>query len=444
MITRYRSTPIVFLAVALSCAAWMGAQAPAPAAEHESLTVTAREAISPNSGSAAKACARLRAAGPAGLEALLAVHKAVLTRGPSDPAWSRAKLAIDRVAGQYDAFASRLYWYEDLDEARAAALASGRPILSLRLLGRLDEDLSCANSRFFRTALYANADVARALREGFILHWSSERPVPHITIDYGNGRVIHRTITGNSIHYVLDAKGRPVDALPGLWGARAFLEQLERDVILERSLRGLDPERRAQALAAQHAAWSDELARAWPEGRWSNRAIGAGNDARSAGALSMHKGITQSALLGAVTPPPVRTFGLAPDLDYPSTLFRLVAEHRSEVRLDAASRALMRLKEGPGSDAPDAGEPGPEADLRFDRLVGNFENSIALDEVRNQYDLGGTLHEWFAAGAGDHSFEAFNRRVYDELFHSPQSDEWLGLVPADTYTAVDRGGATPR
>ena len=36
----------------------------------------------------------------------------------------------------------------------------GKPILSLRLLGKLTDEFSCANSRFFRTVLYPNAEVS--------------------------------------------------------------------------------------------------------------------------------------------------------------------------------------------------------------------------------------------------------------------------------------------
>ena len=33
-------------------------------------------------------------------------------------------------------------------------------------------------------------------------------------------------------------------------------------------------------------------------------------------------------------------------------------------------------------------------------------------------------------------------RVYAELFLTPSSDPWLGLVPSDTYTALRDGGLT--
>src|SRR5262249_9198830 len=117
-----------------------------------------------------------------------------------DPALERVSHALDAVGAQRDNWAQRLYWYTDLDKAEAAAKATGRPILSLRLLRRLDEELSCANSRFFRTALYANERVAYIMQNRFILHWQTVRPVPTVTIDFGDGRRIERTITGNSLH----------------------------------------------------------------------------------------------------------------------------------------------------------------------------------------------------------------------------------------------------
>jgi len=108
----------------------------------------------------------------------------------------------------------------------AEARRTQRPILSLRLLGRLDEELSCANSRFFRKLLYPDPQINQVLRRDFVLHWQSVRPVPKVTIDFGDGRRIERTLTGNSVHLVLDMYGQPADALPGLVAREAFLEQL--------------------------------------------------------------------------------------------------------------------------------------------------------------------------------------------------------------------------
>ena len=131
-----------------------------------------------------------------------------------------------------------LTWFTDLPAAVAEARRSQRPILSLRLLGRLDEELSCANSRFFKKLLYPEPRINRVLRERFVLHWESVRPVPIVTIDFGGGNKLVRTLTGNSCHLVLDPFGRPADALPGLFSADVFLQLLARGAMFGLADRG--------------------------------------------------------------------------------------------------------------------------------------------------------------------------------------------------------------
>ena len=46
----------------------------------------------------------------------------------------------------------------------------------------------------------------------------------------------------------------------------------------------------------------------------------------------------------------------------------------------------------------------------------------------------------FVAGDVTPDVQPLNERVYAELFLTPSSDPWLGLVPPDTYSALDRGG----
>src|SRR5215470_13530070 len=136
-----------------------------------------------------------RQLGPRGLDAFIAAHG--IAPGAE----------LDRVCAQRDAHTTLLYWFTELPAAVAEARRTQRPILSLRLLGRLDEELSCANSRFFRKLLYPDPQINQVLRNEFVLHWQSVRPVPRVTIDFGDGRRIERTLTGNSAHVVLDMHG---------------------------------------------------------------------------------------------------------------------------------------------------------------------------------------------------------------------------------------------
>ena len=122
---------------------------------------------------------------------------------------------------------AHLDWHNSLPSAMTDAQKTGRPILSLRLLGRLDEEYSCANSRYFRTLLYPEKSVQKAMR-AYTLHWQSVRPVPKVTIDFGDGRTLVRTITGNSLHAVLRSDGTPVDAVLGLLSTDAFVTALDR------------------------------------------------------------------------------------------------------------------------------------------------------------------------------------------------------------------------
>ncbi len=94
--------------------------------------------------------------------------------------------------------------------------------------------------------------ISQNLRDNFILHWSSERAVPVVTIDMGDGRILKRTLTGNSAHYLLDAQGRPLDVLPGLYSPGAFEEWLQNGEALFKECNGLEGAERREKLKAWH------------------------------------------------------------------------------------------------------------------------------------------------------------------------------------------------
>lgn len=408
-----------------------------------------QEAVSENSHTSAPAIAALRAQGPAGLQALLEAHAALIhqheTDGnrvlptPKDAAWERLRAALDKVSGQRDCHASRLYWYTDLEQARAAAKASGKPILSLRLLGRLDEEYSCANSRFFRTTLYANAEVSQYLRDHFILHWKSVRPVPRITIDFGDGRKIERTVTGNSIHYVLDSDGEPIDALPGLYGPKAFLKGLA------------DAEQAAQKYASLKGDARDGYLRLYHAER--NAATTAARDADLARISNVPSQLLAtsfrppSALAaggvawgkGAVEMPMLKSFQNMDDADWA----KIALLHQDDAALDAGAQTLIRSKNLTAYDASRTALSKALYENPFVVMMRNLQRSIAEDTVRNEYVLHSKIHDWFASGTEPKDLERLNSKIYAELFLTPDTDPWLGLVPANTFTGLDDNGLVP-
>lgn len=331
-------------------------------------------------------------------------------RWTSAPAGERAALqkTLDRVCAQKDCHASRLYWYTDLEEAKAAAHRLGRPILSLHLLGRLDEELSCANSRFFRTLLYSDDAISSILRDKFVLHWHSVRDVPIVTIELGGGRVIRQTITGNSVHYLLDADGRPLDALPGLYSPAAFRDHLENWVWLTDNLL-----RRADRIEALRGYHQTQFVAS------STRAAALGID-RSiydgqqpvwvAQQLSQSKSATEAPLLRQLK-------GKRGDEVAPA-IAEIGEREKASIVFSASTLKLMNSKQTLTAE-----------------LLDNLRRTVAADTASNEYDLHRRIHQWFANGeVGD--LHSLNERVYAELFLTPTSDPWLGLQSDSIFTAI--------
>lgn len=397
----------------------------------------------------------LRAAGPLGLSALLTQAK---TAGRLDPSLDPL---LERVAAQRYARYSGLYWYTDLDRAIARAEAEHKPILSLRLLGDLRDDLSCANSRYFRVVLYPDPAVNQYLRDNFVLHWSSERPVPKVTVDYGDGRKLVRTVTGNSIHYVLDSHGRAVNAIPGLMAARPFVAALADSASLANEGRDLSDAELSELVRAEHASRELDLLKRWQSEfsavgvRIENRdpaalsALNARLDsdieqrpvspvaAAEAASLATAKAVVEVRLIENMTP---KAPFSANDARRQSTLaaWSKVAErHRSEAVLSEESRALMRELAPRGFDID--GHAVPIDDAGFAALVDRFEQVLALDTVKNQLELGVAIHERLAARPSD-SLDDLNRWVYATVFLTPRSDPWLGLTADHGFTALPADG----
>jgi hypothetical protein len=385
---------------------------------------------------------------PAALEALLAEYD----RARGD---DRERLAarVDEAAAQRYATVSRMFWYTDLDDARDASRATGKPILSLRMLGDLREDLSCANSRFFRVALYANGELSRWLRDHFVLHWSSERPVPKLTIDFGDGRQLATTIAGNSAHYVLDADGRVIDVLPGLMTPKAFRHELEPLIELADALGGADAPERARLLEEHHAGAVQAIDETWkllgaagvPEMTWGDSLAAA--ERRAMTKMRVEAPVVKTARLGA-DPSSVEVDSKV----WEQLGVRYLAARGLEARdgkvvamfgddvdarilpppviLDEQSRAL--LVELAALDDEHA----------LAKMIQQFEASMVADTALNLLQLRRQVHEQLAGFARSNlpaDFDAINAWVYSALFLTPASDPWLGMQPAGVFTGLPNG-----
>jgi hypothetical protein len=436
MLRRFFTYPVAFLCLTLFLAL--------PVLAKEAPDALARMAVSEKPSESAPAIAELREMGPEGLRVLFDTYaeqiKRVTAGEPvNEQEWQRLSAALDAVSQQRNSYASDLYWYTDFEKAKAAAKSSGKPILSLRLLGNLNEEFSCANSRFFRTVLYANADVSKYLREHFILHWKSVRPAPRVTIDFGDGRKLERTITGNSIHYVLDSNGLLVDGLPGLYGPAAFMRELaQAETMAKQVAAEKNMANRFRALRAYHTSGIQAIASNWA----SDVAQTGGKVPEDVAARIEQRKANPSAIVIA----PVAVTKMAVEINILKsitadataleaatdlTAWNKISDlHKRDAQIDKGSIAFMTRQ---------------NQNLRDDqallsRTVENLEKYMALDTVRNQYMLRTKLHAWFVAGQAGTDVDNLNELVYAQLFQTPRSDPWLGLYSPDAYTALDNGG----
>ena len=75
--------------------------------------------------------------------------------------------------------------------------------------------------------LLLDKDVTAQLQKRYVLSWESVRPVPKATIDFGQGKVLTRTLKGNCVFYVCKPDGTVTDILPGVYTPEDFLAELD-------------------------------------------------------------------------------------------------------------------------------------------------------------------------------------------------------------------------
>ena len=268
-------------------------------------------------------------------------------------------------------------------------------------------DLSCANSRFFRTTLYPNAQINVLLRDRFILHWESVRPVPLVTIDFGDGRKLVRTITGNSIHYVLTPEGEIIDALPGLYAADTFAKELTTVA---------DVWKKGEAsLDSAQAARQKRLLMAW------------------ASDLAATKG-------QAVAIPDLKAEALEKETD--DVRWQAMANlHARETALDDASRKVVAGKYPSAATAAMVTMSKRIVEDPLMRALRNLQVTIGVDTLRNNYLLRTKILAFLLSDSAKNlTLAQVNSWVYSDVFLTPMNDPWLGLDAPGVFSGIDGNG----
>lgn len=406
----------------------------------ENVASLADQAVNGNAETSAEAIRELRRLGPEGLNGLFATYAAEIkdfkATGVETEKWRKIGAAIDSVAMQKDAYASQLYWYTDLAAAKAAAKSADKPVLTLRLLGNLNEEFSCANSRLFRSLLYSNSEISKYLRDNYILHWKSVRPAPRITIDFGDGRKIERTVTGNSIHYILDDDGKIIDALPGLYSPKAFLIYLTQAKQVNDAIDGKDRRVQDLALMRYRKLCFDRLRDKREQvGRTAKVQPKNENPAGLYTMVGDAFAATPRATAKMMSTDEISLLRVYDNFSQfaPQFVFtdweKMAAVYSPTPVIDEASTSFVRRQ---------TAKTGL-SDAEFNKMFTKLRGFVGLDTTRNDFIYHMQLYGWLNDG-GASDLEAFNARVYSEIFLTPDSDKWLGLYSTDVYAALDGNG----
>jgi hypothetical protein len=75
--------------------------------------------------------------------------------------------------------------------------------------------------------LFSSPELAQFINATFEPAWETVRPVPIVTIDFGNGKIIKRTLHGNIATYVCTADGNVLDVLPGIYQPDVYQRRLQ-------------------------------------------------------------------------------------------------------------------------------------------------------------------------------------------------------------------------
>jgi hypothetical protein len=107
--------------------------------------------------------------------------------------------------------------------------------------------------------LFSQPAVADFINANFEPAWESVRPVPVLRIDFGNGNVLTRTLRGNILTSVCNADGQVLDAVPGIYLEKTYLDRLNQMRLLAAYVRGKPADKQSDSLAAYHRAQADAL-----------------------------------------------------------------------------------------------------------------------------------------------------------------------------------------
>ena len=107
--------------------------------------------------------------------------------------------------------------------------------------------------------MFSKASVADFINANFEPAWESVRPVPIVRIDFGDGKVLTRTLHGNILTSICTADGLLLDALPGIYTEEVYRDRLNQLRLLARKAAPLTGAKREAFVRGYHESAAEAI-----------------------------------------------------------------------------------------------------------------------------------------------------------------------------------------
>ena len=231
----------------------------------------------------------------------------------------------------------------------------------------------------------SNPEVIKFLSNEVVPYWESVGPVPKVTIELGDGRVIKRTLGGNVVTYLVSSSGDVYDAFPGVYTPEDYLAEINKT---------LDAIKSESNLLSWHR---QELA-----------SVTKSEEMR----MTMSKAVVESPLLNALG----KGRSAQPVAKDSATAFQDYTARLQDISKRAATVSQLRTSVLKNMQSNDPDEIGRAA--------------VEIDSANNLKLIRPAVHLLFSNYQKLPSVQQCRDNVYQDILHVPIHDPHLGLADA--------------
>lgn len=102
--------------------------------------------------------------------------------------------------------------------------------------------------------LLSDETTAEWLSANFVLSWEMVREPAKVSIDFGSGKKLERTLAGNTAFYLTTSDGTVFDVFPGVYSPQHFKSEVEKSMPLWNQVKAVPARDRAKVVRDWHIA----------------------------------------------------------------------------------------------------------------------------------------------------------------------------------------------